>query len=134
MKKRRAGLGLYVVLIMIVACIWYAMSNPTTATYTASQFTKVLEKGEIQSAVIRQNEQVPTGSVRITTTAGGTFVMNVSDVGQLQDTLDDMIELLNEDGRICIITFHSLEDRIVKTIFKNKENPITCPSNLPVCK
>ncbi len=36
----------------------------------------------------------------------------------LQDTLDDMIELLNEDGRICIITFHSLEDRIVKTIFK----------------
>ena len=89
MKKRRAGLGLYVVLIMIVACIWYAMSNPTTATYTASQFTKALEKGEIQSAVIRQNEQVPTGSVRITTTAGGTFVMNVSDVGQLQDTLDE---------------------------------------------
>ncbi len=38
----------------------------------------------------------------------------------LQDTLDDMIELLNEDGRICIITFHSLEDRIVKTIFKKE--------------
>ena len=51
----------------------------------------------------------------------------------LQDTLDDMIELLNEDGRICIITFHSLEDRIVKTIFKKNENPCTCPSDFPVC-
>ena len=51
----------------------------------------------------------------------------------LQDTLDDMIELLNEDGRICIITFHSLEDRIVKTIFKKNENPCTCPSDFSVC-
>ena len=51
----------------------------------------------------------------------------------LQDNLDDMIELLNEGGRICIITFHSLEDRIVKTIFKKNENPCTCPSNFPVC-
>ena len=51
----------------------------------------------------------------------------------LRDTLDDMIELLNEDGRICIITFHSLEDRIVKTIFKKNENPCTCPANFPVC-
>lgn len=51
----------------------------------------------------------------------------------LQDTLDEMIELLNENGRICIITFHSLEDRIVKTIFKKNENPCTCPSDFPVC-
>lgn len=51
----------------------------------------------------------------------------------LQDTLDEMIELLNEDGRICIITFHSLEDRIVKTIFKKNENPCTCPPDFPVC-
>ena len=51
----------------------------------------------------------------------------------LRDTLDEMIDLLNEDGRICIITFHSLEDRIVKTIFKKNENPCTCPSNFPVC-
>jgi len=51
----------------------------------------------------------------------------------LQDTLDEMIELLNEDGRICVITFHSLEDRIVKTIFKKNENPCTCPSDFPVC-
>lgn len=51
----------------------------------------------------------------------------------LQNTLDDMIELLNPGGRLCIITFHSLEDRIVKTIFKKNENPCTCPSDFPVC-
>ncbi len=51
----------------------------------------------------------------------------------LKDTLDDMIGLLNEEGRICIITFHSLEDRIVKTIFKKNENPCTCPSDFPIC-
>ena len=51
----------------------------------------------------------------------------------LQDNLDTMIDLLNPGGRICIITFHSLEDRIVKTIFKKNENPCTCPSDFPVC-
>lgn len=51
----------------------------------------------------------------------------------LQDNLDDMIDLLNPGGRICIIMFHSLEDRIVKTNFKRNENPCTCPSDFPVC-
>lgn len=51
----------------------------------------------------------------------------------LQDTLQDMIDLLAEDGRICIITFHSLEDRIVKSIFRKNENPCICPPNFPVC-
>jgi len=51
----------------------------------------------------------------------------------LRESLDDMIDLLNEDGRICIITFHSLEDRIVKSIFKRNEDPCTCPSHFPVC-
>ena len=51
----------------------------------------------------------------------------------LENTLDAMIDLLNEDGRICIITFHSLEDRIVKSIFKRNEDPCTCPSHFPVC-
>ncbi len=51
----------------------------------------------------------------------------------LRSSLDDMIALLNPGGRICVITFHSLEDRIVKTIFRNNENPCTCPSHFPVC-
>ena len=51
----------------------------------------------------------------------------------LRESLDDMIELLNKDGRICIITFHSLEDRIVKGIFRKNENPCTCPPHFPVC-
>ena len=51
----------------------------------------------------------------------------------LRDSIDKMIELLNENGRICIITFHSLEDRIVKTKFRENENPCTCPPDFPVC-
>ena len=51
----------------------------------------------------------------------------------LRDNLDTMIDLLNDGGRICIITFHSLEDKIVKSNFKKNENPCICPSNFPVC-
>ncbi len=51
----------------------------------------------------------------------------------LSSALDDMINLLNDNGRLCIITFHSLEDRIVKSFFRNKENPCTCPPSFPVC-
>ncbi len=51
----------------------------------------------------------------------------------LRDSLDGMIDLLNDGGRICIITFHSLEDRIVKTIFRKNENPCICPPDFPVC-
>lgn len=51
----------------------------------------------------------------------------------LKDSLDDLIDLLNPGGRICIITFHSLEDRIVKSAFRKNENPCTCPPDFPVC-
>jgi 16S rRNA (cytosine1402-N4)-methyltransferase len=51
----------------------------------------------------------------------------------LNDTLNDMIDLLKEDGRICVITFHSLEDRIVKQIFRKNEAPCECPPSFPVC-
>lgn len=51
----------------------------------------------------------------------------------LKESIDKMIDLLKPNGRICIITFHSLEDRIVKTKFRENENPCTCPPNFPVC-
>ena len=51
----------------------------------------------------------------------------------LRNTLDTMIDLLKPEGRLCVITFHSLEDRIVKTIFRRNENPCTCPPDFPVC-
>ena len=51
----------------------------------------------------------------------------------LKESLDEMVDILSNRGRICIITFHSLEDRIVKNIFRENENPCICPSNFPVC-
>ena len=51
----------------------------------------------------------------------------------LRDSLDEMIDMLNPGGRLSIITFHSLEDRIVKTIFNRNENPCTCPPEFPIC-
>ena len=51
----------------------------------------------------------------------------------LGNSLDDLIEMLHPKGRLCIITFHSLEDRIVKTAFKRNESPCTCPPDFPVC-
>ena len=56
-----------------------------------------------------------------------------NELGVLRESLDDMIELLNDRGRICIITFHSLEDRIVKNAFRRNEDPCTCPREFPVC-
>ncbi len=51
----------------------------------------------------------------------------------LENSIDMMIDRLNPQGRLCIITFHSLEDRIVKARFRNNENPCTCPPDFPVC-
>lgn len=51
----------------------------------------------------------------------------------LADSLDSMIDLLDDRGRLCVITFHSLEDRIVKNIMRKNESPCTCPPNFPIC-
>ena len=51
----------------------------------------------------------------------------------LKESLEGFIDLLNPGGRLCIITFHSLEDRIVKSAFKKAENPCICPPSFPIC-
>ena len=51
----------------------------------------------------------------------------------LERALEEMISLLNDKGRLAVITFHSLEDRIVKNAFRTAENPCTCPPQFPVC-
>ena len=51
----------------------------------------------------------------------------------LREAVDDCIDLLNTGGRIVVLTFHSLEDRIVKTAFRTAENPCICPPKSPQC-
>lgn len=55
------------------------------------------------------------------------------ELGQLEKAVDSLIDVLADKGRLCIITFHSLEDRIVKDIFNERANPCTCPKEFPVC-
>jgi 16S rRNA (cytosine1402-N4)-methyltransferase len=56
-----------------------------------------------------------------------------NELGILEGTVKTMVDLLESGGRILIITFHSLEDRIVKNVFRNLENPCICPRDFPVC-
>jgi 16S rRNA (cytosine1402-N4)-methyltransferase len=56
-----------------------------------------------------------------------------NELGILEETIDNAIEVLKPGGRLCIITFHSLEDRIIKDTFKKKVKPCTCPPQFPIC-
>jgi len=56
-----------------------------------------------------------------------------NELSELEDAIENMVQVLKPGGRLCIISFHSLEDRIVKNTFKNLESPCTCPISLPIC-
>ena len=98
MKKNRVGVGMYVALILLMVLMWYVLTNPSQSNYTMKQFMAALQKGEIESAIIDQNEQVPTGSVQIKTTAGGSFIMYTSDVKDVQQMLEkaDVSYVMND--------------------------------------
>ncbi len=55
------------------------------------------------------------------------------ELGELEDFLEKAVSVLNKNGRLAIITFHSLEDRIVKNFFKEKVKECVCPPEYPVC-
>lgn len=90
------------------------------------------ELNEIIKAAIPMKQRIAGGHPSKKTFQAIRIELN-RELDVLKNTLDEMIDLLNDNGRICIITFHSLEDRIVKNIFRNNENPCTCPSDFPVC-
>ena len=55
------------------------------------------------------------------------------ELGQLRNAMEEFCDVLNMDGRLCVISFHSLEDRIVKEVIARRVNPCTCPKEFPVC-
>lgn len=96
---------------------------------------RIVTAGELNaviSAAIPKKIQVTGGHPAKRTYQAIRIELN-RELDVLRDTLDEMIDLLNPGGRLCIITFHSLEDRIVKTVFRKNENPCVCPKEFPVC-
>ncbi|MDO4633020.1 MAG: 16S rRNA (cytosine(1402)-N(4))-methyltransferase RsmH [Eubacteriales bacterium] len=91
-----------------------------------------LELGEIIKAAIPMKVRMTGGHPAKRTFQAIRIELN-NELGVLTDSLDTMIDLLNEDGRLSIITFHSLEDRIVKSSFRRNEDPCICPKEFPVC-
>ncbi len=90
------------------------------------------ELNEIIRAAIPQRARAVGGHPSKRTYQAIRIALN-RELDVLRDSLDMMIDMLKDGGRICVITFHSLEDRIVKVNFKKNENPCTCPDNFPVC-
>lgn len=91
MKRNFRGLGLYVVIFLIIILGWYSFGSRGIGTNTCTQaeFEQALKDDKINSIVIKQNEEVPTGTVTILRKDGTRELMNVSDVGVIQETLKE---------------------------------------------
>ena len=97
---------------------------------------KPIETAGELNAVIRESIPMPmqiTGGHPAKRTYQAIRIELNRELEVLSENLDSMIDLLNPGGRIAVITFHSLEDRIVKTNFRKNENPCICPPDFPVC-
>ncbi len=91
-----------------------------------------LELADIISGAIPMKYRKMTGHPAKKTFQAIRIALN-RELEVLENTLHTMIKALNAGGRICVITFHSLEDRIVKNIFRECENPCICPPSFPIC-
>ena len=91
LKRNFRGLGLYVVIFLVIILGWYSFGSRGIGTNTCTQaeFEQALEDDKINSIVIKQNEEVPTGTVTILLKDGTRELMNVSDVGVIQETLKE---------------------------------------------
>ena len=90
-------------------------------------------KAEIQSCALKISTGLGQIEQEYASSNGQATPMVKGIASALQNEVRTLERLLKPNGRICIITFHSLEDRIVKTKFRENENPCTCPPNFPVC-
>ena len=91
-----------------------------------------LELVEIIKRAIPKKFQITSGHPAKRTFQAIRIELN-KELEVLENSLETMIDLLKPNGRLLVTSFHSLEDRIVKNIFKRCENPCTCPKNFPVC-
>lgn len=89
MKKRRAsGMIIYALFVVVVLVILYTSMGNSTTTYSMAEFKSAIASDKVKSVSIAQNEQVPTGSANIKLSDGSSVTLYVSDVNELQDTLD----------------------------------------------
>ncbi len=91
MKRSYRGIGFYVILILIIVLIWYLMSRGqnTGISYTYMQFQKDLQENQVVAAEVSQNQEVPTGEIRVTLVDRGTRELFVSDVKEAETLLED---------------------------------------------
>ncbi len=102
------------------------------AARAKNEITTVGQLNEIIAASIPKRLQATSGHPSKRTFQAIRIELN-RELEVLQNNLNDFIKLLNPGGRLAIITFHSLEDRIVKNCFKTNQDPCTCPKDFPVC-
>ena len=88
---------------------------------------------EIIDAAIPKKFRAKDGSHPARRTFQALRIAVNDELDPLEPALKDLVDLLNPKGRLCVITFHSLEDRIVKNAFRTWANPCTCPKSFPVC-
>lgn len=91
MKRSFRGIAVYIFIILIFVLVWQSFSsgNMNTATYTYAQFQEAVEEEDVDSIQIRQNQQVPTGTLVITMKDGSREQVVVSDVGEVERYLEE---------------------------------------------